>query len=53
MLGLRDRGDGQLGRKLVDSVHGRNGSGIRFVAGCTGTIEKARDYARGKGNRAA
>lgn len=49
MLDCAIVGMGNWGRKLVDSVHGRNGSGIRFVAGSTGTIEKARAYAAEKG----
>jgi predicted dehydrogenase len=36
---------------LVDSVQGKNDSPIRFVAGCTGTPDKARDYAAEKGIR--
>jgi predicted dehydrogenase len=49
MLDAAIVGMGNWGRRLVDSVHGQNGSGIRFVAGCTGTPEKARDYAARKG----
>jgi predicted dehydrogenase len=49
MLDCAIVGMGNWGRKLVGSVHGCNGSGIRFVAGSTGTIEKARDYAAAKG----
>jgi predicted dehydrogenase len=42
---------GRWGRVLVDSVQGKNDTPIRFVAGCTGTPEKARDYAAEKGIR--
>jgi predicted dehydrogenase len=45
MLDCAIVGMGNWGRKLVDSVQGRNQAGLRFVAGCTGTIEKARGYA--------
>ncbi|MGG5808415.1 Gfo/Idh/MocA family protein [Falsiroseomonas sp. CW058] len=51
MLGAAIVGMGRWGRTLVDSVQGRNGVGIRFVAGCTGTPDKARDYAAEKGIR--
>jgi predicted dehydrogenase len=44
-------GMGRWGRVLVDSVQGKDAAPIRFVAGCTGTPEKARDYAAGKGIR--
>jgi predicted dehydrogenase len=44
-------GLGRWGRVLVDSVQGRPGAPIGFVAGCTGTPEKARDYAAAKGIR--
>lgn len=44
-------GMGRWGRVLVDSVQGRNDAGLRFVAGCTGTPGKARDYAAEKGIR--
>ncbi|MCW8086310.1 Gfo/Idh/MocA family protein [Sabulicella glaciei] len=49
MLDCAIVGMGNWGRKLVDSVQGRNGAGLRFVAGSTGTIEKARPYAAEKG----
>ncbi|WP_424812142.1 Gfo/Idh/MocA family protein [Roseococcus sp. YIM B11640] len=49
MLDAAIIGMGRWGRTLVDSVQGNNASGIRFVAGCTGTPEKARDYAASKG----
>jgi predicted dehydrogenase len=51
MLDAAIVGMGRWGRVLVDSVQGKNDSPIRFVAGCTGTPEKARDYAAGKGIR--
>ncbi|WP_372617646.1 Gfo/Idh/MocA family protein [Falsiroseomonas sp.] len=51
MLNAAIVGMGRWGRVLVDSVHGRNDAGIRFVAGSTGTPEKARDYATEKGIR--
>jgi predicted dehydrogenase len=51
MLDAAIVGMGRWGRVLVDSVHGRNDAGIRFVAGSTGTPEKARDYAAEKGIR--
>ncbi len=49
MLDCAIIGMGAWGRKLVDSVQGLNGAGIRFVAGATGTPAKAADYAAGKG----
>lgn len=51
MLDAAIVGMGRWGRVLVDSVQGKNDSPIRFVAGCTGTPDKARDYAAGKGIR--
>lgn len=51
MLDAAIVGMGRWGRVLVDSVQGKNDSPIRFVAGCTGTPEKARDYAAEKGIR--
>ena len=45
MLNTAIIGMGNWGRTLVNSVQGRNGAGIRFVAGTTGTLDKARDYA--------
>lgn len=51
MLDAAIVGMGRWGRVLVDSVQGKNDSPIRFVAGCTGTPEKARDYAAAKGIR--
>ena len=51
MLDAAIVGMGRWGRVLVDSVQGRNDSPIRFVTGCTGTPEKARDYAAAKGIR--
>lgn len=49
MLDAAIIGMGRWGRTLVDSVQGKNEAGIRFVAGCTGTPAKARDYAAEKG----
>jgi predicted dehydrogenase len=51
MLDAAIVGMGRWGRVLVDSVQGRDGAGIRFVAGSTGTPDKARDYAAQKGIR--
>lgn len=51
MLDAAIVGMGRWGRVLVDSVQGRNDAGLRFVAGCTGTPEKARDYAAANGIR--
>ena len=51
MLNTAIIGMGNWGRVLVNSVHGRNGAGLRFVAGTTATLDKARDYAAGKGIR--
>ena len=51
MLDAAIVGMGRWGRVLVDSVQGRKGTGLRFVAGCTGTPEKARDYAAQQGIR--
>lgn len=51
MLNAAIVGMGRWGRVLVDSVQGKNDSPIRFVAGCTGTPDKARDYAAEKGIR--
>lgn len=51
MLDAAIVGLGRWGRVLVDSVQGKNDAGLRFVAGCTGTPEKARDYATAKGIR--
>lgn len=51
MLNTAIIGMGNWGRTLVNSVQGRNGSSIRFVAGTTGTLDKARDYAAEKGIR--
>lgn len=51
MLNTAIIGMGNWGRTLVNSVQGRNGARIRFVAGTTGTLDKARDYAAEKGIR--
>ncbi|MBR0678995.1 Gfo/Idh/MocA family oxidoreductase [Roseomonas eburnea] len=44
-------GMGKWGQTLVDSVQGRNGAGIRFVAGCTGRPERAAEWAARQGVR--
>ncbi len=51
MLDAAIVGMGRWGRVLVDSVQNRPGAPIRFVAGSTGTPEKAKDYAAAKGIR--
>jgi predicted dehydrogenase len=51
MLDAAIVGMGRWGRVLVDSLQGRDDAGLRFVAGCTGTPEKVRDYAAAKGIR--
>ena len=51
MLNTAIIGMGNWGRTLVNSVQGKNGAGLRFVAGTTGRLEKARDYAAEKGIR--
>lgn len=51
MLDAAIVGMGRWGRVLLDSVQGKNEAGLRFVAGCTGTPEKARDYAAQNGIR--
>jgi len=51
MLDVAIVGMGRWGRVLVDSVQGKEGAPLRFVAGSTGTPEKARDYAAAKGIR--
>ncbi|MBY0338574.1 MAG: Gfo/Idh/MocA family oxidoreductase [Acetobacteraceae bacterium] len=51
MLATAIVGMGRWGQTLVNSVQGKNGANIRFVAGCTGTPAKARDYAAEKGIR--
>ncbi|MFL1463764.1 Gfo/Idh/MocA family protein [Roseococcus sp. DSY-14] len=49
MLGCAIVGMGAWGRKLVDSVQGRNGAGLRFVAGATRSPDKAREWAARQG----
>jgi len=44
-------GMGRWGQTLVDSVQGSNGTGIRFVAGCTGRPERAAEWAARQGIR--
>ncbi|WP_419896892.1 Gfo/Idh/MocA family protein [Roseomonas sp. USHLN139] len=44
-------GMGRWGRILVESIQGRNEAGLRFVAGSTGTPDKARDWAAAQGIR--
>jgi len=51
MLDAAIVGMGRWGRVLVESVQERNDAGIRFVAGSTGTPERARDWAVEKGIR--
>jgi predicted dehydrogenase len=51
MLNAAIIGMGRWGQTLVNSVQGREETGIRFVAGSTGTIAKARDFAGEKGIR--
>jgi predicted dehydrogenase len=45
MLDAAIVGMGRWGRTLVESVQGKQGMGLRFVAGCTGTPDRARDWA--------
>jgi predicted dehydrogenase len=49
MLNAAIVGMGRWGRTLVESVQGKQGFGIGFVAGSTGTPEKARDWAAAQG----
>ncbi|MFN3448399.1 MAG: Gfo/Idh/MocA family protein [Roseococcus sp.] len=49
MLNCAIVGMGRWGQTLVNSVHGRNESGLRFVAGCTGRPERAAEWAAEKG----
>lgn len=49
MLNAAIIGMGRWGQTLVNSVQGRNGAGIRFVAGATRSPDKARAYAAEKG----
>ncbi len=51
MLDTAIVGMGRWGRTLVESVQGRQGMGLRFVAGCTGTPERARGWAEEQGIR--
>ena len=51
MLDTAIIGMGRWGQTLVESVQGRNDAGLRFVAGCTGTPAKARDWAERQGIR--
>ncbi|MBW8268597.1 Gfo/Idh/MocA family protein [Caldovatus aquaticus] len=51
MLDAAIVGMGRWGRTLVESVQGRNEAGLRFVAGCTGRPERARDWAARQGIR--
>lgn len=51
MLDAAIVGMGRWGRTLVGSVQGRNAAGIRFVAGSTGTPDRARDWAAAQGIR--
>lgn len=49
MLNAAIVGMGRWGQTLVDSVQGKQGSGIRFVAGCTRSPEKAQGWAAAQG----
>jgi predicted dehydrogenase len=49
MLNCAIVGMGRWGQTLVNSVHGRNESGLRFVAGSTGRLERAAEWAAEKG----
>jgi predicted dehydrogenase len=49
MLNCAIVGMGRWGQTLVNSVHGRNESGLRFVAGSTGRPERAAEWAAQKG----
>lgn len=51
MLDAAIVGMGRWGQTLVQSVQGRSDAGIRFVAGSTGTPEKARAWAEAQGIR--
>ncbi|HZF77883.1 MAG TPA: Gfo/Idh/MocA family oxidoreductase [Acetobacteraceae bacterium] len=51
MLDAAIVGMGRWGWTLVESVQGRNAAGIRFVAGSTGTPDRARDWAAAQGIR--
>ncbi len=51
MLDAAIIGMGRWGRTLVESVQGKNDTGIRFVAGTTGRLERARDWAAQQGIR--
>lgn len=51
MLGTAIVGMGRWGRVLVESVQGKNGAPLRFVAGCTRSPEAARAWAAEKGIR--
>jgi predicted dehydrogenase len=51
MLNAAIVGMGRWGQTLVNAVQGEEATGIRFVAGSTGTPAKARDFAEAKGIR--
>lgn len=51
MLDTAIVGMGKWGQTLVNSVQGKNDTGIRFVAGCTGRPERAADWAAQQGVR--
>jgi predicted dehydrogenase len=51
MLNAAIIGMGRWGQVLVNSVQGKNDAGIRFVAGSTGTPDKARAFCAEKGIR--
>ncbi len=51
MLNTAIVGMGRWGRTLVESVQRKNGAGLRFVAGTTGTLSKAEAWAAEQGIR--
>ncbi len=51
MLNTAIVGMGRWGRTLVESVQRKNEAGLRFVAGTTGTLSKATDWAAEQGIR--
>jgi predicted dehydrogenase len=51
MLNAAIVGMGRWGQVLVNSVHGKNDAGLRFVAGSTGTPAKAAEFCATRGIR--
>jgi predicted dehydrogenase len=51
MLDTAIIGMGRWGQTLVESVQGKEGTGIRFIAGCTGRPERAAAWAERHGIR--